>query len=113
MWAKMADVMIAKCAESLALRKAFPQELSGLYTDDEMRQRDVAEVEILDEPDDRPRPKITAEQAEDLDRKLKAAKDKGADLAEVWAFAQADRITNVTVDRYPTILSALKSRYGV
>lgn len=36
-WKKMARVMLAKCAEAQALRKGWPEDLSGIYSQEEMK----------------------------------------------------------------------------
>jgi phage recombination protein Bet len=44
-WVSMPRVMIAKCAEAIAMRKAFPEDMGGLYVDEEMQQAENGRAE--------------------------------------------------------------------
>lgn len=82
MWARMPWTMLGKCSRALALRLAFPAELSGVYTADEIMQADnplpqsvasVAEVADGNEPQPAPRRAATPSAASSL-RPAPAAK---------------------------------------
>ena len=58
LWKTAPRIMIKKVAESIALRKAFPQELNGLYTKEEMPAEYTPAVEIVEvEPTPKPKKK--------------------------------------------------------
>jgi phage recombination protein Bet len=81
MWVKIPEVMIAKVAESLALRRAFPAELSGIYTDAEMEQADTTAQTVAVATQVRPQTEEDKKKAR-LNNLFKAGKAKGLFLSK-------------------------------
>lgn len=111
MWQEKPHIMLSKCAEALALRKAFPAEMSGLYTSDEMGK--------ADEPEYTPPPSQEAAKAKP--RKPVKAAEAPKTVADSGDIVTPLELSNLMLGSKPKglgwakphAISWLKKRFGV
>lgn len=112
MWQRMPHTMLGKCAEALALRKAFPQQLAGLYAQEEITpepQSPAGETETLIPPPPLPTSGfITEKQRKRLYAIARGSGWMDADI-KTWFIAKGIGSTDkIRQDEYDAVVAMLE-----
>ena len=110
LWKTAPRIMIKKVAESIALRKAFPQELNGLYTQEEMPSNFQASVEVVEEVKEEPAKPITL--AEDDLPNWDAKEEKPAKKSNKKALEEMKAYYDVSIfedNQRPAVIAYLET----
>jgi len=108
-WAKAPVQMLTKCTEAAGLREAFPDELGGEHTVDELDGQRAIDVQTLDGPP-APPPPDPPEGYAALVADLEAVADTGIGALDA-AFAQWPELSRTYLTRHDTATwEALKAR---
>lgn len=109
LWATKPHVMLGKCAEAIALRRAFPAEMSGAYTQEEMAAAYPNDNSDLKEPE----PTLTFEQQEEIatkaDEKLQEHIVKSFNVLQLSQIPQ--KFYNSCIKRIDEIMDQRQAAY--
>ena len=108
-WKSKGHIMLSKCAEMLALRRAFPAELSGLNIQSEDIPQTTPEKQQQEQPIEIPA-KLSQEQLEKLELLLGKFVDSKEKTEKILSFMELKELKDIPESRFEGLVSQLDNQ---